>query len=235
MYNEKFDVVSKEMVGRYYLTEVTAEMDEFIVVQFCGMPIRGTMTKRLLCGELAVGDKVYFQVMSIDVGMNTVSGRCIKAAESARVSESMVGGRYEAYVNAVLEKCYIVTIIGEKIRGIVPKEYYEGDGNLTSGERIILSVTDIDKERNLVAGKCVKDDSYSYDDYDAKEDLLAKIMDQLSHMSVCGLEKVNTFLCWIADAQNDDDWDDDYYDDEDQEENSYDDCMECEDWSDKGL
>lgn len=77
-------------------------------------------------------------------------------AKVETVSERMINGRYDATVVASNDKFYFVIIEGMKIRGIVPKDYYYGTGELVRNDSVAFLVTGINKERNMLIGRCIK-------------------------------------------------------------------------------
>ena len=77
-------------------------------------------------------------------------------AKVETVSERMLNARYDATVVASNDKFYFVIIEGMKIRGIVPKDYYYGTGELVRNDSVAFLVTGINKERNMLIGRCIK-------------------------------------------------------------------------------
>lgn len=77
-------------------------------------------------------------------------------AKVETVSERMINGRYGATVVAVTDRFYFVIIDGMKIRGIVPKDNYYGTGELVRDDSVAFLVTGINKERNMLIGRCIK-------------------------------------------------------------------------------
>lgn len=77
-------------------------------------------------------------------------------AKVETVSERMINGRYDATVVASNDKFYFVIIEGMKIRGIVPKDFYYGTGELVRNDSVAFLVTGINKERNMLIGRCIK-------------------------------------------------------------------------------
>lgn len=72
------------------------------------------------------------------------------------VSDRLIGGRYSATVVADLPKYYVVIINGLKLRGLVPKDGgYVGETPLYKGVDVILHVTGVNEEKNLVIGRCL--------------------------------------------------------------------------------
>lgn len=78
-------------------------------------------------------------------------------AKVERVSDRLINGRYAATVVADLQKYYVVIINGLKIRGLVPKAGgYFGETPLIKGDNVVMLVTGINEEKNLVIGRCMK-------------------------------------------------------------------------------
>ena len=76
-----------------------------------------------------------------------------------QVSDRLINGRYAATVVAVLPKYYVIIINGLKIRGLVPKAsgYVYGENTqLIAGDNIIMLVTGVNEEKNLVIGRCLR-------------------------------------------------------------------------------
>ena len=73
-----------------------------------------------------------------------------------RVSEKLIRSRYSAHVTGVSEGYYKVIIDGLKIGGLVPFQYYLGEGTLEKGNEVSFFVTGIDEKRNMCIGKCMK-------------------------------------------------------------------------------
>jgi hypothetical protein len=79
-------------------------------------------------------------------------------ADVPLVSENMKKSRYMATVLHETDKFFIVVLNGMKIRGIVPKDYAKtvpGDP-ITVGCHVAMLVNNIDEERNMVIGSCMK-------------------------------------------------------------------------------
>jgi hypothetical protein len=79
-------------------------------------------------------------------------------ADVPEVSENMKKSRYIATVLHETDKYFIVCLDGQKIRGIVPREYAKttpGDP-ITVGCHVAMLVNNIDKDRNMVIGSCMK-------------------------------------------------------------------------------
>lgn len=77
-------------------------------------------------------------------------------AKVETVSERMINGRYDATVVGSNDKFYFVIIEGMKIRGIVPKDFFYGTGELVRNDAVVFLVTGINKERNMLIGRCIK-------------------------------------------------------------------------------
>ena len=77
-------------------------------------------------------------------------------AKVETVSERMINGRYDATVVGSYDKFYFVIIEGMKIRGIVPKDFFYGTGELVRNDAVVFLVTGINKERNMLIGRCIK-------------------------------------------------------------------------------
>ena len=77
-------------------------------------------------------------------------------AKVETVSERMINGRYDATVVGSNDKFYFVIIEGMKIRGIVPKDFFYGTGKLVRNDAVVFLVTGINKERNMLIGRCIK-------------------------------------------------------------------------------
>lgn len=77
-------------------------------------------------------------------------------AKVETASEKMLNGRYLATVVATLKDYYVVIITGLKIRGLIPIKDYTGSDTLIKGDSVVMLVTGINKERNLVIGRCLK-------------------------------------------------------------------------------
>lgn len=80
-------------------------------------------------------------------------------AKVEQVSDRLINGRYAATVVAVLPKYYVIIINGLKIRGLVPKAsgYVYGENTqLIAGDNIIMLVTGVNEEKNLVIGRCLR-------------------------------------------------------------------------------
>lgn len=80
--------------------------------------------------------------------------RCNAKVETA--SERMVNGRYMASVVAVIKGYYVVIITGLKIRGLIPLDACAGTDSLIIGDTVSMLVTGINKEKNMVIGRCMK-------------------------------------------------------------------------------
>lgn len=76
------------------------------------------------------------------------------------VDEGMKGGRYGAtVVSFEKESDYVVVCLDEGgIRGLVPKNYAKApqDNPIKNGDRVVMMITNIDTERNVVIGYCLK-------------------------------------------------------------------------------
>ena len=112
------------------------------------------------------GDGLYviIEKLEIDKANRTVDVRFSHSllermtADVPEVSENMKHSRYIATVLHETDKYFIVCIDGLKVRGIVPKEYAKttpGDP-ITVGCHVAMLVNNIDKERNMVIGSCMK-------------------------------------------------------------------------------
>lgn len=77
-------------------------------------------------------------------------------AKVETANESMVNGRYMATVVAVIKGYYVVIITGLKIRGLIPVSDYVGTDSLIIGDSVVMLVTGINKEKNMVIGRCMK-------------------------------------------------------------------------------
>ena len=112
------------------------------------------------------GDGLYviIEKLEIDKANRTVDIRFSHSllermtADVPEVNENMKKSRYIATVLHETDKYYIICLDGQKIRGIVPKEYAKvqpGDP-ITVGCHVAMLVNNIDKERNMVIGSCMK-------------------------------------------------------------------------------
>lgn len=73
------------------------------------------------------------------------------------VSDKLVGGRYMAKIVGVATNHYIAIITGLKIRGVIPiKGGYVGSDPLIVGDSVVMLVTGINQEKQLVIGRCMK-------------------------------------------------------------------------------
>lgn len=113
--------------------------------------------------EYKVGEGIRVAVESFELDEEnervldiSLSHALVEKAEGtvSPVGDWMLGGRFSATVAACLEKYYIVILSTNKSRGIVPVEQYIGSDVLSKGDKVAMLVTGIDKERNLVIGKC---------------------------------------------------------------------------------
>ena len=78
-------------------------------------------------------------------------------AKVETVSDKMLNGRYMATIAAVLPNYYVAIITGLKIRGLIPvKDGYVGTDSLIVGDNVVMLVTGINEEKNLVIGRCMK-------------------------------------------------------------------------------
>lgn len=77
-------------------------------------------------------------------------------AKVETASESMISGRYMATVVAVIKGYYVVIITGLKIRGLIPISDYVGTDSLIVGDSVVMLVTGVNKEKNMVIGRCMK-------------------------------------------------------------------------------
>ncbi len=69
----------------------------------------------------------------------------------------MLNGRYMATIVAVLPNYYVAIITGLKIRGLIPVNGgYVGTDSLIVGDNVVMLVTGINEEKNLVIGRCMK-------------------------------------------------------------------------------
>lgn len=78
-------------------------------------------------------------------------------AKVETVSDKMLNGRYMATIVAVLPNYYVAIITGLKIRGLIPVNGgYVGTDSLIVGDNVVMLVTGINEEKNLVIGRCMK-------------------------------------------------------------------------------
>lgn len=77
-------------------------------------------------------------------------------AKVETASDRMLNGRYLATVVAVLKEYYVVIITGLKIRGLIPINAYAGTESLIVGDSVVMLVTGVNEERNLVIGRCMR-------------------------------------------------------------------------------
>lgn len=110
------------------------------------------------------GIMVMIDKLEVDKANRTVNVRFSHSllermmADVPVVDEKMKKSRYMATVLHETDKYFIVCLNGQKIRGIVPKEYAKTvPGNpITTGCRVAMLVNGIDEERNMVIGSCMK-------------------------------------------------------------------------------
>lgn len=78
-------------------------------------------------------------------------------AKVETVSENMRRGRYKATIIAVLKDYYVAILHGPKIRALIPIDGgYLGSDTLYVRDTVVVMVTGINKEKNLVIGRCLK-------------------------------------------------------------------------------
>ena len=77
-------------------------------------------------------------------------------AKVETVSERLLNSRYGAVVTGQNENFYFVIVKGMKFRGIVPKNLYIGTEPLLNGNEVSFLVTGLNKEKNLLIGRCIK-------------------------------------------------------------------------------
>lgn len=78
-------------------------------------------------------------------------------AKVETVSDKMLNGRYMATIVAVLPNYYVAIITGFKIRGLIPVNGgCVGTDSLIVGDNVVMLVTGINEEKNLVIGRCLK-------------------------------------------------------------------------------
>lgn len=98
-------------------------------------------------------DKENHKINEISFSHSLVE-RCEAKVETA--SERMLNGRYMATVVAVIKGYYVVIITGLKIRGLIPLDSYVGTDSLIIGDTVSMLVTGVNKEKNMVIGRCMK-------------------------------------------------------------------------------
>lgn len=114
--------------------------------------------------EFRVGDGLIVAVEKMDVDRDNrkvtvaFSHSLVERLEAKveTASDRMLNGRYLATVVAVLKEYYVVIITGLKIRGLIPINAYAGTDSLIVGDSVVMLVTGVNEERNLVIGRCMR-------------------------------------------------------------------------------
>ena len=77
-------------------------------------------------------------------------------AKRRPVNEDMIGGRYQATIQAVKDNGYVAIIDSLKIRGWIPLEKNLNPEPLMYKDKVIVLVTGVDKKKNTFIGGCIK-------------------------------------------------------------------------------
>lgn len=115
--------------------------------------------------EYHVGDGLVVAIEKLDVDKEnhhvsaTFSHALVERLEAKVevVSERLIGGRYKATVVALIPDYYVVIINCLKIRGLIPRNGgYVGDDELNKDDKVVMQVTGINEEKNMLIGRCLR-------------------------------------------------------------------------------